>query len=258
MKAAHNRPLPRSRYVHRHKLLLPGGKFYTEPDEPLGYDFINFDDTMESGIWNDSEYEDEELGFIMPLLAAIAGTGGGDSEGGGKIASPLETLGREVAAGRGILETLGIVEPQKQDQILSGISGMTQPSQPTVIQAQQPSGASPTEIQYLVKDLLGSIAPPIRQKVREVINEMKGSDASEENLITNIQQRVGSNVMPELNKALKALKLAQTQAEATSEHRTLVQEADRWRENMANQQQLMNRIIAMESKLATAIKKKKR
>lgn len=268
----HTHPLPRHRHVHRHKLLMPSGReLYTEQDEPFpGHDFINFDDTMESGIWNDSEWEDEELGWVpQAIMGGLAGIsalgqlfGGGDDDkkGGGGTKSPLEMIGGEVKAARGILETLGIVDPQKQQEVISAMVPGGAPSQPQIIQTgpQLPPGASPQELQYIVKDLLSNISPPVRQKVREVISEMKGSDASEENLVANIEQRVGSNVMPELKKALQALKLAQTQNEATSEHRALVKEADRWRENLANQQQLMNRIVAMEAKLTNAMKKKRR
>jgi hypothetical protein len=189
---------------------------------------------MESGLY------DEEMGIFGDILGVI-----GEATGVTK-------------AGKGLLQELGILDKPKKKKAAPVAPAAAAPTIIGMPQAPAAPGLSAHEVQYVVKDLLRTIPSPIRQKLREVVNEMKGSDASEENLVSNIEQRVGSNVMPQLNKAIHALKLAQTQTEATSEHRALVNEQDRWRDNKASQQQLMNRIVRMESQLAKALKKKKR
>ena len=240
----HSHPFKRHRHIHRHAVKIPGyNTLYTEQDEALpGLDPISFDDTMEQGLWDD----DEEMGVIPLIGDVIAGVG--------------ELTGL-TKAGTALLQELNIIDkPKKKAETpqmdLSQLAGMMQPQQaaaPTTTY----TGVTPTEVQYIVKDLLSSVSPPVRQKVREVVNEMKGANASEENLVSNIESRVGSSVMPILNQAIQALKLAQTQTDATSEHRALVRDQDRWRESVNNQQQLMNRIALMEKRIAKAMKKKK-
>jgi hypothetical protein len=224
---------------------LPGYKeVYTEQDEALpGLDPISFDDTMESGL-----YDNDELGFFGDIISTI-GDITGVSEAGKTLFRSLGILPEERAA-----PAPAAPAPTAPGMDMSALTGLMA----GLAGQQAKPGLSAQEVQYIVKDMLSSISPPVRQKVREVINEMKGTDASEENLVSNIQQRVGSNVMPQLNKAIQALKLAQTQTEATSEHRALVRDQDRWRENMNNQQQLMNRIALMEKRIAKAMKSKRR
>lgn len=244
----HTHPFKRHRHIHRHKMKMPGyNHLYTEPDEALpGYDPISFDDTMETGLY-DEETADifDDIGGFLGGVTGVVG----------------DVTGLSTAA-KGLGQVLGLVdEPKKKKDKapdLSALAGMMQPQAPTIVTPPAVPGISPTEVQYIVKDLLGSISPPVRQKVREVVNEMKGKDASQENLIATIEQRVGSNVMPILNKAIEALKLAQTQTDATSEHRSIVRDQDRWRETMNNQQQLMNRIVTMEKRIAKALKNKKK
>ena len=244
----HSHPFKRHRHVHQHRVKLPGGfnQVMTEPDEPLpGMDPIVFDDTMESGLW-----DDEELGVIPFIGPAIEAVG--------------EVTGLTGAA-KGLFQELGLIDkPKKKSEAPTVVQAPSAGIDPALLaalagkQGPQYTGVTPTEVQYIVKDLLGSISPPVRQKVREVVQEMKGQNASEENLVANIEQRVGTNVMPILNKAIEALKLAQTQTDATSEHRSIVKEQDRWRESLNNQQQLMNRIALMEKRIAGAMNNKKR
>jgi len=260
----HTHPFKRHRHVHRHKLNIPGintaciNTAYTEMDEPITtvvdknmfpeYESVDFERTMESGLYDEMGDFFDTIGDVVGGLTGVVGDVTGLSTAAKGLGSVLGLDGKKKKKKK----KAPAIAPQPQFDMsqLANIIGQAQSSG-------EYTGPSAQEIQYIIKDMLSSIAPPVRQKLREVINEMKGTDASEENLIANIEHRVGSNIMPQLNKAIQALKLAQTQTEATSEHREIMKNEDRWRENRANQQQLLNRIAIMEKRIADAMKKRR-
>jgi hypothetical protein len=159
------------------------------------------------------------LGAVAPLVGTVAG-----GPVGGLIGSALGGL----AGGAG-------AAPAAQ-----GAAQLTAPG----------LGAVGTEgILAGVRNLLSTIPPPVRAQIREVVSEMRGQRATQENVGRQVVDRVGTEFEPVIRRIIAGLTQAQTQTQATHEHRNIVQSEERWRQNQERQGRILSKLDALERRL---------
>jgi hypothetical protein len=192
-----------------HRHRLPGGGF-TEQD----YLRDNPCGTSAGGGFED------ELGFIDPIsliggaVGAIGDLVGGDKKGRGGAAAAAPAL-----AIAPLVDAIG----QKvvgEDQLKS-----------------------------IVRNLLESVPSPVKQQVREVIKAVQAEGGSLKQAEAKLVQNIETKFLPQISKAMEALKLAQTQRLATSEHNSIARTAGRWDQSARRQK----KILAKQKKIAADV-----
>lgn len=178
---------------------------------------------------------EDELGFA-PLVAALApmaaqvggqllsGGGGGGGDLGNILGSVLGGIGDKGASGGGGLDLASI---------LGGGVG------PAVQAAAR--GADVDEIRAVVREIVSTVPSPVVDQVRLALEQNKTEKAAQ----AQIAESVNAEMLPKILTALEALKLAQSQRVATSEHNSIVQNSTRWDAN----EQSQARIIELLGKL---------
>lgn len=183
----------------------------TEPDE-TGHSHRVAGYTELAGL---GEWDGDELGFFDPLSLVSAGAGlVGNLLGGGK---KKDGNGASAAGGAGLA-----IAP-----LISEVMGKI---------------VGEDEIKAMVRELIATVPPPVQQQVRDVIKSVQAEGGSlrqaENKLVANIEAKF----MPAITKAMAALKFAQTQRTATSEHRGMIKDASRWERSRKTQKELLKRV----------------
>jgi hypothetical protein len=182
----------------------------------MKYDIFGNPDVMD-------ELQGEEMGFL-PLLAAalpFVGSAVGGLLGGGKkkSASPPPSA----------------VPPQ--------IASVT-------------DAPTKAELENIVRNLLTSVPPPVREQVSDALRDYRLADEGSKQNIDQIVAQIAGQFNPQLNAAIQALKLAKTQTGATDEHNRMMLSNKRWKQTTGNQKTLgknqkilMKRIRDMEQRM---------
>ena len=167
---------------------------------------------------------DEELGIAPALAAAIpaAVSLAGQLFGGGKGKADVGSV-------------LSSVLPALQS---AGITPETPVGQ-----------VGPEAIRGVVRELLATIPPPVREQVLEAIRDARGESAKGAQQAQGVVQQITDKVLPELTAAIAALKLASDQRQATHEHKTLAQVEDRWRQNEDAHTAILAKLDAIEQRV---------
>lgn len=115
------------------------------------------------------------------------------------------------------------------------------------------SGVDAEALRGIVRELLSTVAPPIRQQVTDAIRDqlqnIKAGSADLSKLLGDIVKQIG----PQLNAQLDSVNKAALQRQATFEHEALKRQEQRWRANAEAQRRMFARMNDVEAKLGTAI-----
>jgi uncharacterized membrane protein len=171
---------------------------------------------------------DEELGFIGPLIAALAPA---VAPVAGELLSGLTGGGGGGAAG-------GVMSALAPALSAMGLS----PGTPA-------AGVSSEDLRGVVRELISTVPPPVREQVQTVIREMQAQRGNLEDAGREITQRIDSRFHPAIQGALGALRLGQTQREATHEHQSIVQDSRRWESSEQRQARILSKLDAIERRL---------
>ena len=203
--------------------------------------------------YRNGEIIDEELG-IAPLIAAalpllgglLGGGGGGEGGGGGGI---LSSLGNIVGGlfggggGGGEAAARSDIVPASMAAALPALLGAgISPSQPK-------ESVTRDSMIDVVRSLISSTPPPVREQVREVMEAIRGNENTQANLGAAIASSVDESMQPALAATTGALALAQTQRTATDEHRTIVSQADFRRDVRDGQRRMLERMGTLEGRM---------
>ena len=180
--------------------------------------------TLPSGetIFTETDYivnddDTDEMGFLPALLGAAVPLIAGALGGGDKKKKGAAPAGADLSA------------------LMSQIAGTD-------------------EIKNIVRELLATVPPPIKEQVRDVIRSVQAEGGNMKAAETALVKNIEKKFLPAVMKSINALKLAQTQREATSEHNSIAQTAKRWDKMMAsqrsvskNQKKIDNRLRSLQT-----------
>lgn len=163
-------------------------------------------------MFDDFGGEEEELGQFGELLSMGAGLlgnliGGGKKKKGGApapAAAPSDGASI-VAALRPAIDAAGIPPASNLRNV------------------------SPEQMRTLVKELLATVPPPVRAQVSEALAQARAESGNTEAKIVKIVKDIDEKFQPQLQATIAALKLAEDQRAATSQHRNIVLNEQRWR-----------------------------
>lgn len=160
--------------------------------------------------------EDEEVGFL-PLLGAAGSLlggllGGDDDKKGG---APPVLMGAGGASGPSLTE---IVAALKGPIEAAGIG-----------QASPLRQVGPDQMRELVKGLVATVPSPVRAQVKAALAQASAEAGNKRSKLDGIVRGVDKKFQGPVKATLKALQLASTQREATSQHNDLVLTDKRWR-----------------------------
>lgn len=167
-------------------------------------------------------YGDEELGFLPALLAAapLISTAVGGLMGGNKgKSSPAPSGGNATDILAPILAAI-------QDAKLSDI-----------------------QVKDIVKELIATVPPPIRNQVKASLEEFKRTGSDKKQTISNIVGSIDKQFAPQIDASLKILQESALQKVATNEHRIKVAEENRWKTNSSSQARILKRLDDLENRV---------
>lgn len=204
---------------HYHIIELPNGRrIRTKAD---CYKSPNFRYDKELGFIPESVEYDEELG-IFGALASIAAPlvsnliGGGGDKGGTSQTPPVD---------------------------VSSLMGAIR------------EGVTKSDLKNIVRELLSTVPPPVRQQVQDALREYQAGQASIQETLKAVSRDINKQFQPQMQAVIQALKLKQEQTQATNEHNIIVKNDKRWKANSENQLKILQRIDALERRLGRDTKK---
>lgn len=161
-----------------------------------------------------------------PILGGILGGGGGEASGSADIGGVLSSILPGLLGGGGAKGTVsGTV----------GIPG--------------PQGATAAQVSDIVRGIVRSVPPPIRDQMKAVLAIRDADSASAEDLGRRIVQNVGTEFAPQIATMLAALRVGRNQTNATQEHRSIVRDTEHWQDNADAHAQILARLERIEKRL---------